>query len=124
MANEKRLVLTEQEAIAKAEQELSTSRYIAECTINPGMRAIHDKRCSWLSVILGLAKKAINGDAVEVVHGRWIQDVVEGFSPFTDSPIWIDVMQCSVCKEYIDGSHPKNYCPNCGADMRDGDGNV
>jgi rubrerythrin len=56
-------------------------------------------------------------DAVEVVHGRWINDAVEGFSPFTDSPIWIDVMQCSVCKEYIDGSHPKNYCPHCGAKM-------
>ena len=61
-------------------------------------------------------------DAVEVVHGKWINDAVEGFSPFADSPIWIDVMQCSVCKGYIDGSHPKNYCPNCGAKM-DGDGN-
>ena len=55
----------------------------------------------------------------EQKKGRWINDQVEGFSPFVDSlPIWIDVMQCSVCKEYIDGSHPKNYCPNCGADMR------
>ena len=69
-----------------------------------------------------IVAKAPTVDAVEVVHGRWIQDVVEGFSPFTDSPIWIDVMQCSVCKEYFDASHPKNYCPNCGAKM-DGDGN-
>ena len=68
MANEKRLILTEQEAIAKAEQELSTSRYIAECTRSPGMRAIHDKRCSWLSVIVWLAKKAATVDAVEVVR--------------------------------------------------------
>ena len=66
----KQLVLTEQEAIAKAEQELSTSRYIAECTRNPGMRAIHDKRCSWLSVIVSLAKKsaAVDGATVQ----EWI----------------------------------------------------
>ena len=62
-------------------------------------------------------------DAVEVVHGRWIHDCVEGCNPFVDSlPIWVDVMQCSVCKEYIEGSHGSNYCPNCGAKM-DGDKN-
>ena len=57
-------------------------------------------------------------DAVEVVHGRWIHDCVEACSPFVDSlPVWVDVMQCSVCKEYIEGSHGTNYCPNCGAKM-------
>ena len=71
-------------------------------------------------IVPGMREQLAN--CVEVVHGRWIDDVVESYSPFTDSPIWIDVMQCSVCKEYIDGSHPKNYCPNCGAKM-DGDGN-
>ena len=60
-------------------------------------------------------------DAVEVVHGRWIHDQVEWSSPFIDSqPIWADVMQCSVCKEYIEGSHGTNYCPNCGAKMDGG----
>ena len=62
MANEKRLIFTEQEAIAKAEQELSTSSYIAECTLNPGMRAIHKNRCQWLSVIVRLAKKGAKMD--------------------------------------------------------------
>ena len=57
---------------------------------------------------------------VQVLHGRWIHDQVEGCNPFVDSlPIWIDVMQCSVCNEYIEGSHGTNYCPNCGADMRE-----
>jgi rubrerythrin len=51
--------------------------------------------------------------------GRWIHDQVEACNPFVDSlPVWVDVMQCSVCNEYIEGSHGKNYCPNCGADMR------
>ena len=64
-------------------------------------------------------KRHIEAAPDMVKRGEWINDAVEGFSPFVDSlPIWIDVMQCSVCKEYIDGSHPKNFCPHCGADMR------
>lgn len=63
-------------------------------------------------------------DAKPVVHGRWEHDAVELCNPFVDAlPIWGDVMQCSVCKEYIEGSHGTNYCPNCGAKM-DGDGNA
>jgi Zn finger protein HypA/HybF involved in hydrogenase expression len=60
--------------------------------------------------------------AVETVfHGRWIHDQVEACNPFVDSlPIWVDVMQCSLCKEYIEGSHGSNYCPNCGAKMDGG----
>ena len=49
-------------------------------------------------------------DAVEVVHGRWIEE------PF----VWIDRMEainriCSVCgwKNVL----KNNYCPNCGAKM-------
>jgi Zn finger protein HypA/HybF involved in hydrogenase expression len=43
---------------------------------------------------------------------------VEWCNPLIDSlPIWVDVMQCSVCKEYIEGAHGTNYCPNCGAKM-------
>lgn len=62
MANENRLIMTEQEAIAKAEQELITSRYVAECTRSPGMRAIQEKRCAWLSVIVRLAIKGAKMD--------------------------------------------------------------
>ena len=52
-------------------------------------------------------------------RGRWERDQVEWCDPFVDSlPLWVDVMQCSVCKGYIEGSHGKNFCPHCGADMR------
>ena len=52
-------------------------------------------------------------DAVPMVHGRWNR--VKFFVNAT-------LHHCSICdhaeiKKY-------NYCPNCGADMRDGDGNV
>ncbi len=66
-------------------------------------------------------------DAVEVVHGRWI-DIYDGIYA---NPIY----KCSVCgnsapieerypvigRMYTDWSFT-NYCPNCGADMR-GNGN-
>ena len=56
-------------------------------------------------------------DAVEVVHGVW--DVIE------DDYAMETFYRCSVCKEdfvTIDESPEENlwnYCPNCGADMRE-----
>ena len=51
-------------------------------------------------------------DAVEVVHGRWIE--------------YKSFMECSECESrwwYTDNDcHLFDYCPNCGAKM-DGDGN-
>ena len=107
MANEKRLIMTEQEAIAKAEQELSTSRYIAECTRSPGMRAIHDKRCAWLSVIVWMAKKALNVDAVEVVHAKW-ENVQNGKGC------------CSNCHRLDGIDNLATHCRYCGAKMDGG----
>ena len=51
-------------------------------------------------------------DAVEVVHGRWEKAEYHGF------------LRCSECKDvYIDDTWVTdgkwNYCPNCGADMRE-----
>ena len=52
-------------------------------------------------------------DAVEVVHGRWI-DVALRFTQVKE--------KCSVCGGVV-YAHGFNYCPNCGAKM-DGDGNA
>lgn len=50
-------------------------------------------------------------DAVEVVHGRWV-----------DNGIPESILSgCSVCG-FSCGASTFNYCPNCGAKM-DGDGN-
>ena len=51
-------------------------------------------------------------DAVEVVHGRWI-DMALRFTQVKE--------KCSVCGGIV-YAHGYNYCPNCGAKM-DGDGN-
>ena len=47
-------------------------------------------------------------DAVEVVHGRWIHDINNLYG-------------CSECgeRETMSPKKLKNYCPNCGADMRE-----
>ena len=52
----------------------------------------------------------------EVLHGRWI----ELGSDDTDDFRW----KCSNCNE-VQFEYPgrNNYCPNCGAQMMDGDGN-
>ena len=51
-------------------------------------------------------------DAVEVVHGRWIEQEKYTFGVMYD---------CSICDNRIlDNGHSWNYCPNCGARMDGG----
>ena len=60
--------------------------------------------------VLEIVKSAPTVDAVEVVHGRWIQSE-PGYR------------LCSHCMADVAiYSGHTNYCPNCGAKM-DGDGN-
>ena len=60
-----------------------------------------------------LIEEAPTVDAVEVVHGLW-----EKYARY---------VICSVCDTgycyYKNETDRFHYCPNCGADMRDGDGN-
>ena len=59
------------------------------------------------SLIRLLLSEAPTVDAVEVVHGRWIQDKQSKFE---------HRYNCSACNyRLID--EPCNYCPNCGAKM-------
>ena len=52
-------------------------------------------------------------DAVEVVHGRWIEQEKYTFGTMYD---------CSICgTRILDNGHPWNYCPNCGAKMDGGE---
>lgn len=61
-----------------------------------------------------LAKYLIANDVRQVVHGRWIK-----INPRKDVEGWTEYdFQCSICKEI--SWEESNYCPNCGADMREG----
>ena len=52
-------------------------------------------------------------DAAPVVHGRW--------EPRKDVPGFVRCSVCHDCNIYDDWPDGKkwNYCPNCGADMRE-----
>ena len=60
-------------------------------------------------------KNAPTVDAVEVVHGEWVQI---GYDKAMDR------ITCSCCKEYWNiadnDTESFNYCPNCGAKMDGG----
>ena len=55
-------------------------------------------------------------DAVEVVHGKWIEkiDMVESYLADSTEVFY----ECSVCECANIGESP--YCPNCGAKMDGG----
>ena len=109
MANEKRLI----DANALADEVDESKHY------NPhpqGMVRVNhgNEHDHFLRMIL----YAPTVDAVEVVHGRWI----DGIGSYSTA-------NCSVCgwkipytEDYYGYLGKTNYCPNCGAKM-DGDGN-
>ena len=97
MANEKRLI-----------DANALEKHIGDCYGYPAVDILHEI-ATFPTV-----------DAVEVVHGRW-----EYHDPVSPNCF------CSVCHydapwdDFGDYHAVRtNYCPNCGADMRDGDGNV
>lgn len=51
-------------------------------------------------------------DVVEVKHGEWVK------RPNTKGQVYCS--ECATLEEITDNSFKSNYCPNCGADMRDG----
>ena len=69
-------------------------------------------------VVKSILKDAPTVDAVEVVHGRWIEkiDIIGSYLSDCTEVFYV----CSVCESGDIGKSP--YCPNCGAKM-DGDGN-
>jgi hypothetical protein len=71
-------------------------------------------------------------DAVEVVHGRWIiEDADSGEHGCYEAYMIVECSHCGQSHEVETGQFgwvygdpfPFNYCPNCGADMRERKGN-
>ena len=50
-------------------------------------------------------------DAVIVRHGRWVNHISENGAT--------DGRYCGICDYEVDRDARYNYCPNCGADMRE-----
>lgn len=115
MANEKRLIYLEDAIallecdIADSKASLITAYHGDKETIRSEMNGVR----AAISILKNHAKVCGTVDAVEVVHGRW---------RFCGSDRWNDAYECTVCgKMAMDNS---NYCPNCGADMRERKDNV
>ena len=84
-------------------------------------RPVIDTETKIVADCVAIARRAIVNaptvDAVELVHGRWIEkvDMVESYLADCTEVFY----ECSVCECANLGESP--YCPNCGAKM-DGDG--
>ena len=95
MANEKRLDLIDRVAL------------ISDLRTFKGLGAMVAE------TLVRFTEKQPTVDAVEVVHGRWINPYMNRYGH-----------PCHCCSEcgFKASYQDKNYCPNCGAKM-DGDGN-
>ena len=51
--------MTDREALSKAQNELDTSSYLAEVTLNKGLQKVHQDRIAWLARVLRLARKVL-----------------------------------------------------------------
>ena len=111
MANEKRLI----DANALRERMFSYYGCVNENSSKEYYRGETLMNYEVAGMIEDCIDNAPTVDAVEVVHGRWIRkrydDICGG---------WWNEWTCSRCDWKI-RENPKefNYCPNCGADMRE-----
>lgn len=94
MANERRIDLIDRKALEE---------HIGDCYGYPAVDILHE-----IEIFPGV-------DAVEVVHGRWLETLVpDGYVPKASRLR----KQCSVCG--WTNACRYNFCPNCGAKMDGG----
>ena len=97
MANEKRLIYSHS-VLGEAEK-----------AIFMGFRA-EERKQNFLDMISAMLDNCPTVDAVEVVHGRWVEDTATDMIACTEcGHAWNTIDNCT---------ETFNYCPNCGADMR------
>ena len=75
------------------------------------------------AIILDVIKSIPAADMRPVVRGKWIPDYeyaeydFDGCTLLPEPRKFQDGWQCSLCGGYMPSE--TNYCPNCGADMRE-----
>ncbi len=95
----------EREALMRKIKEI----HCADCNSYHGVKC----RACWVDDTFGYIESEPAADVVPVRHGRWEWDTE-------------DIYRCSNCAEKshvkeVMGRPAWEYCPNCGALMRDGD---
>ena len=83
------------------------------------LEIIHNHSCDTARIELGVLELP-TVEAKPVVHGEWMKDQVETGDPYGNGLYLIDMLRCSVCGGFFDVSETRNFCPECGADMRGG----
>lgn len=78
----------------------------------------HEGIASGLKIAIEVTDKLPTVEANPLVYGEWIEDQVETGDPFGNGYYLIDMLRCSVCGAFFDVSETRNFCPECGADMR------
>ena len=111
-------------AISEAKVKIVIDNYFPkECDVNTSIRAAFEK-----GFRLGLQKAFPAADARPVVHGRWIpmtyiRELTENGWPICRwekaiEPDNVDGLMCSKCGEIFDFADARNFCTQCGSDMR------
>ena len=104
--------LIDANALMDAFRNYMVERYDKEKCVSEENCKTCENSCLWRKMVMS----APTVDAVEVVHGRWVE-----------GGLFNDLAKCSVCgaKHFTMGfvyDNKFSYCPNRGAKM-DGDGN-
>ena len=70
-----------------------------------------ERRLERNEITLGEFERLVDIEVIEPKHGKWI-DISEWYAPR---------QKCSIFETVVDG-YGSNFCPNCGADMREREG--
>jgi len=103
MANEKRLISVDN----------AISHYKALANIEWNKRVSPVSWADAYEEFIEYLEESPTVDAVEVVHGRWEKPSKYGMNHKFNHLGFV----CSRCQKWNDNE--SNYCPNCGADMRE-----
>lgn len=86
----------------------------------------NDEYVKCLETVAEHLESLIAANVRPVVRGEWEEVVVMWLEDIEDPPDAIASMFCPECKRfanhvyyYGDPTHGMNFCPNCGADMRE-----
>jgi hypothetical protein len=52
-------MLTDKEALKKANDELRNAIWLSECGKNAGIRKMNENKCDWLSIVIYLAEQGM-----------------------------------------------------------------
>ena len=93
--------MTDREALDKAQNELDTSSYLAELSLNIGLRKVHQNRIAWLARVLRLARKALyieenkkqpmsNEDRIQEMEAQAPQPLsIDELRQMIGLPVWV-----------------------------------